>query len=123
MQSVEAEPLTPELMQKQVPDLVARRKRIMSKPELWEPLIRELDMMYRAPVFVKQEEVHAIAVPTLIMAGDRDYYNRADHLLDIYHLLPKGQMALIPGCGHVVLDCKPELVIGIATAFLDERAQ
>jgi pimeloyl-ACP methyl ester carboxylesterase len=123
MESVEAEPLTPELMQKQVPDLVARRKRIMSKPELWEPLIRELDLMYRAPVFVKQEEVRAIAAPTLIMAGDRDYYNRADHLLDIYHLLPKGQMALIPGCGHVVLDCKPELVIGIATAFLDERAQ
>jgi pimeloyl-ACP methyl ester carboxylesterase len=108
-------------MQKQVPDLVASRKRIMAKPEQWEPLIRELDLMYRAPVFVKQEEIRAIQAPTLIMAGDRDYYNRADHLVDIYHLLPKGQLALIPGCDHVVLACKADLAIGIAVAFLDER--
>jgi pimeloyl-ACP methyl ester carboxylesterase len=121
MESVEAEPLTPEIMQKQVPDLVASRKRIMPKPELWEPLIRELDQMYRAPVFVKQEEIRAIQAPTLIMGGDHDYYNRADHLVDIYRLLPKGQLALIPGCGHVVLDCKADLVIGIAAAFLDEH--
>jgi pimeloyl-ACP methyl ester carboxylesterase len=110
-------------MQKQVPDLVAKRKKIMAKPELWEPLIRELDLMYRAPVFVQQEEIRAIQAPTLIMAGDRDYYNRADHMVDVYRLLPKGQLALIPGCNHVVLDCKPDLVIGIASAFLDERAQ
>jgi pimeloyl-ACP methyl ester carboxylesterase len=122
-ESVEAEPLTPEIMQKQVPDLVAKRKKIMAKPELWEPLIRELDLMYRAPVFVQQEEIRAIQAPTLIMAGDRDYYNRADHMVDVYRLLPKGQLALIPGCNHVVLDCKPDLVIGIASAFLDERAQ
>jgi len=114
-------PLTPEIMQKQVPDLVASRKRIMPKPELWEPLIRELDLMYRAPVFVKQEEIRAIQAPTLIMAGDHDYYNRADHMVDIYRLLPKGQLALIPGCGHVVLACKADFVIGIAAAFLDER--
>jgi pimeloyl-ACP methyl ester carboxylesterase len=121
MLSVEAEPLTPEIMQKQVPDLVASRKRIMPKPELWDPLIRELDRMYRAPVFVKQEEIRAIQAPTLIMAGDHDYYNRADHMVDIYRLLPKGQLALIPGCGHVVLACKADLAIGIATSFLDER--
>jgi pimeloyl-ACP methyl ester carboxylesterase len=118
--SLEAEPLTPELMQKQVPDLVARRKAIMPKPELWEPLIRELDQMYREPVYVKQEEVRKISIPTLILAGDRDYYNRLDGLIDIYHLLPKGQLAFIPGCGHVVLDCKPKLVISIVESFLDE---
>lgn len=120
MQSVEAEPLTPELMQKQVPDLVAKRKKIMARPELWEPLIRELDQMYRAPVYVKQDEIRSITVPTLIMAGDRDYYNRLEGLVDTYRLLPKGQLAFIPGCGHVVLDCKPELVISIATSFLDQ---
>jgi hypothetical protein len=40
-------------------------------------------------------------------------------MVEVYHLLPKGELALIPGCDHVVLACKPELVIGIATAFLD----
>lgn len=120
MQSVEAEPLTPELMQQQVPELVAKRKAIMAKPELWEPLIRELDQMYRAPVYVKQEEVRSIIIPTLIMAGDHDYYNDLGGLVNIFRLLPKGQLAFIPGCGHVVLDCKPELVISIASRFLDQ---
>jgi pimeloyl-ACP methyl ester carboxylesterase len=121
--SLEAEPLTPELMQKQVPDLVTRRKAIMPKPELWEPLIRELDRMYRQPIYVKQEEVRKITIPTLILAGDRDYYNRLDGLIDIFHLLPKGELAFIPGCGHVVLDCKPKLVISIAESFLDQQQQ
>ncbi len=121
MQAVEAEPLTPELMQKQVPDLVAARKKIMAHPEQWEALIRELDQMYRSPIFVKQDQIRAITAPTLIVAGDRDYYNRPEHMVDVYHLLPKGELALIPGCDHVVLACKPELVTGIATAFLDAR--
>ncbi|MGA3072847.1 MAG: alpha/beta hydrolase [Bryobacteraceae bacterium] len=120
IQALEAEPLTPELMQKQVPDLVASRKRIMARPELWEPLIRELEQMYRAPVWVKQEEVRAIQVPTLIMAGDRDSYSRADHFVDIYHLLSHGQLSFIPGCAHVVLACKADLVINISTSFLDQ---
>lgn len=71
-------------------------------------------------MFVKQDEIRAIQAPTLIMAGDRDYYNRLDHLLDIYKLLQNGQFSIIPGCGHVVLDCKPGVVIGVASSFLDE---
>ena len=62
-------------MQKQVPGLVAKRKSIMEKPEIWEPLISELGRMFRVPVFVKQEEVRAIPIPAPVMAGDRDEYN------------------------------------------------
>jgi len=89
----------------------------MARPELWEPLIRELDQMYQVPVWVKQEEVRKIQAPTLIMAGDRDSYSRPDHFVDIFHLLPKGQLSFIPGCAHVVLDCKADLVMRIANAF------
>ncbi len=122
-EALAAEPLTPESMQKQVPGLVAARKKVMARPEEWEPLIRELERMYSAPIYVPQEQVRAIQAPTLIMAGDHDYYNRPEHIVEIFRLLPNGQMALIPGCGHVVLDCKPEVVIGLATAFLDQRME
>jgi pimeloyl-ACP methyl ester carboxylesterase len=120
LQSNEADPLTPELMQKEVPDLVAKRKAIMPDPAQWEPLIRELDLMYRVPYYVKQDEIRSIKIPTLIMAGDHDFYNNLDGLVETFRLLPKGQLAFIPGCGHVVLDCKPGLVISIAATFLDE---
>jgi len=119
LSSIESEPLTPERMQKEVPDLVAKRKKIMDKPELWEPLIRELEQMYRAPFYVRQEEVRSIALPTLVMAGDRDQYNSLPGIVETFHLFPKGELALIPGCGHVVLDCKANLVISMVSAFLD----
>ena len=40
-------PITPEIMQKQVPGLVATRKKQMPHPEQWEQLIRDLAQMYR----------------------------------------------------------------------------
>ncbi|MFO1498650.1 MAG: alpha/beta hydrolase [Verrucomicrobiota bacterium] len=120
LQSKEADPLTPELMEKQVPGLVAKRKAIMPDPSQWEPLIRELELMYHAPYYVKQNEIRSIDIPTLVIAGDRDSYNSLDGLVETFRLLPKGQLAIIPGCGHVVIDCKPQLIISIVTRFLDE---
>jgi pimeloyl-ACP methyl ester carboxylesterase len=117
---LEADPVTPELLQKQAPELVAARKKLMARPELWEPMIRETNQLSRGPVFVKQDEIRKISVPTLIMAGDRDYYNSISGTADVYHLLPNGELALIPGCGHVVLGCKPDLVISIVGSFLDQ---
>ena len=110
--------LTPEELEKDSPDFVAGRKKLMANPAQWDQLIRELAEMYRAPVAVRQDEIKSIAIPTLIMAGDRDDYTRLDHFIEIYHLLPKGQLAFIPGCGHVVLQCKPDLVIKIVSGFL-----
>ena len=111
------EGLTPELMKQQVPDLVARRKKQMIHPEQWEQLIRDLDAMYNRMVYVKQKEVRAIKAPTLIMAGDKDP-TRLEHFVEIYRLLPDAQMAIIPGCGHVVFRCKPDVAIALMSTFL-----
>jgi pimeloyl-ACP methyl ester carboxylesterase len=109
--------LTPELMQQQVPDLVARRKKQMIHPEQWDQLIRDLNAMYDRMVYVKQEEIRAIKAPTLIMAGDKDQ-TRKEHFVEIFKLLPNAQMAIIPGCGHVIFRCKPDLSIEIMADFL-----
>jgi pimeloyl-ACP methyl ester carboxylesterase len=109
--------LTPELMQQQVPDLVARRKKQMIHPEQWDQLIRDLNAMYGRMVYVKQEEIRAIKSPTLIMAGDKDE-TRKEHFVEIFTLLPNAQMAIIPGCGHVIFRCKPDLSIRIMSDFL-----
>ena len=109
--------MTPELMTQQVPDLVARRKKQMTHPEQWEQLIRDLNAMYHQMVYVKQEEIRKIQSPTLVMAGDKDG-TRLDHFVEIYHLLPNAQLAIIPGCGHVIFRCKPDLSIKIMSDFL-----
>ncbi len=111
------EDLTPELMQQQVPDLVARRKKQMIHPEQWDQLIRDLNAMYQKVVYVKQEEVRAIKAPTLIIAGDKDPTSK-EHFAAIFKLLPDAQMAIIPGCGHVIFHCKADLSIKIVSDFL-----
>lgn len=111
------EDLTPELMQQQVPDLVAKRKKQMIHPEQWDRLIRDLNAMYQKPVYVKQDEIRAIKASTLIMAGDRDP-TRPEHFIEIFKLLPDAQLAIIPGCGHVIFRCKPDLSIKIISDFL-----
>ncbi len=116
------EEVTPELMQQQVPDLVARRKKQMIHPEQWDQLIRDLNAMYDRMVYVKQTEIRAIQAPVLIMAGDKDG-TRLDHFVEIYKLLPHAQMAIIPGCGHVVFRCKPDLAIRIMSDFLVEAPE
>jgi pimeloyl-ACP methyl ester carboxylesterase len=111
--------LTPEGLEKQDPKFVEGRRKLMANPAQWDELIREIAEMYRGPITVRQDEIKSLAMPTLIMAGDRDQYTRTDHFVDIYHMLQKGQLAIIPGCDHVVLDCKAELVIKIVSDFLE----
>ena len=115
--------LTPEDLNKQAPDFFAARRKLMAHPEQWADLVHGLAEMYKEPVAVRQDEIKSIAIPTLIMAGDRDDYTRLDHFIDIYRLLPKGQLSFIPGCGHVVLNCKPALVIHIVSNFLQESTK
>lgn len=111
-------PITPEIMEKQVPGLVATRKKQMPHPEQWEQLVRDLAQMYRGPVvFVKEEEIRAIQAPTLILAGEEDPTGRG-RFVEIYRMLPKGQLAIIPGCGHVVFTCKFDVTLALISDFL-----
>jgi hypothetical protein len=41
-------------------------------------------------------------------------------MVELFQLLPKRELAVIPGCGHVVLDCKGPFTISAVEAFLDQ---
>jgi pimeloyl-ACP methyl ester carboxylesterase len=109
----------PSDIEKNDPQFVASRKKLMPAPERWEEFVTgmaKLDQGNR----ITDQQIHSIQISTLIMAGDRDPYNRTDRIVETYHLLPNGQLAIIPGCGHVVLDCNPHLTIAAAAGFLDK---
>jgi len=59
-------------------------------------------------------------VSTLLVAGDYDPYNQIGRFVELYQLLPKGELAIIPGCGHVVLACKGPFTIAAVGTFLDK---
>jgi pimeloyl-ACP methyl ester carboxylesterase len=57
---------------------------------------------------------------TLIVAGDHDPYNQTTKFVELFHLLPDGELAIIPGCGHVVLACKGPFTIAAVGTCLDK---
>ena len=112
----------PEDVERDSPQFVAARKRLMPEPQRWNEFVDRLNHLYLGPPFVTDAQIHSIAAPTLTMAGDHDPYNQLPAFVEIFQLLPKGELALIPGCGHVVLECKGRLTIEIAKDFLDRPA-
>jgi pimeloyl-ACP methyl ester carboxylesterase len=102
------------------PQFVADRKKLMPEPEKWEEFVERLNAMWSGPVYVTDEKIRSIKAPTLIVAGDHDPYNQIAKFVELYQLLPMGELAIIPGCGHVVLDCKGPFTISAIEAFLDQ---
>lgn len=109
----------PSDVEKNAPAFVAERKKLMPAPEQWEEFVARVHQLEDGFEHVSDEQIHAIREPTLILAGDRDPFNRTEQFVEIYRLLPNGEMALIPECGHVVLDCKPQLTIQAIAGFLE----
>jgi pimeloyl-ACP methyl ester carboxylesterase len=101
------------------PQFVADRKKLMPQPERWQEFVERLNAMESGPVYVTDEQIRSIKVPSLIVAGDHDPYNQTAKFVELFQLLPSGELAIIPGCGHVVLACKGRFTIAAVEAFLD----
>ncbi len=96
----------PSDVERDSPQFVSERKKLMPQPERWLEFNEKLNAMWAGPVYVTDEQIQSIRIPTLIVAGDHDPYNQIPKFVELFQLLPKGELAIIPGCGHVVLDCK-----------------
>jgi pimeloyl-ACP methyl ester carboxylesterase len=113
----------PSDVERDAPQFVSDRKKLMPQPERWLEFNQKLAAMWAGPVYITDEQIRSIKVPTLIIAGDHDPYNQIPRFVELFQLLPKGELAIIPGCGHVVLDCKGKFTIAAAGAFLDQQGK
>jgi pimeloyl-ACP methyl ester carboxylesterase len=111
----------PSDVERDSPQFVSDRKKLMPQPERWLEFNEKLNAMWAGPVYVTDEQIQSIKIPTLIVAGDHDPYNQIPKFVELFQLLPKGELAIIPGCGHVVLDCKGQFTITAVAAFLDQQ--
>ena len=102
------------------PQFVAERKKLMPAPDKWQEFVERLNAMWSGPIYVTDEQIRSVKLPTLIVAGDHDPYNQIPKFVELYQLLPNGELAIIPGCGHVVLECKGPFTISAVAAFLDQ---
>ena len=65
------------------------------------------------------EDFAKITAPTLILVGDRDDYCTLDDGVTAYRQLTHGEIAVLPGTGHIITPAKVEQTLG----FFDRHLQ
>ena len=69
-------------------------------------IVARLIALWSTPVYLTDVQIQLLHMPALIIVRDHDQYNQIPKSVELHLLLPNGELAIIPGCGHVVLACK-----------------
>lgn len=110
--------MKPEDVEKNYPDFVNDRKKIMPQPEVWNEFVAKLKTAWLENVYVSQEKSKAIKSSILIIAGDRDEFRTLEQFVEIYQTIPHSQLAIIPNCNHVGPIEKPMIFNDIILPFV-----
>lgn len=77
---------------------------------------KDFELSSKEPRFTT-EQIAAISHRTLVMVADDDI-TPIEHQLDFYRTLPNGELAVVPGTSHFLLQEKPALCNAIILDFL-----
>ncbi len=77
---------------------------------------KDFELTTREPKF-SSEQIRGITQRTLVMVADDDI-TPIEHQLDLYRALPSGELAVVPGTSHFLVQEKPELCNAIVLDFL-----
>lgn len=69
---------------------------------------------------VAQSDLNRIAIPTLIIRGDRDLI-KLEHTIQMYQALKKGQLCIYPNAGHNIPSEQAETFAKLAIAFFEGK--
>ena len=64
------------------------------------------------------DELRSLAVPTLLIFGDRDFSPLPD-VLELFDLLPNAQLAVLPGTTHIGVARRTDALLALVVPFLD----
>jgi pimeloyl-ACP methyl ester carboxylesterase len=99
-------------------------------PDNWVTLIDKLKQLDAQEFAWPEEELRAIAAPTLLVMADSDAM-RPEHMVELFRLLgggvpgdltglPTSQLAVIPGATHVSLVTeRADLLLAVGSVFLE----
>lgn len=68
---------------------------------------------------IPREALRGIRAPALIVCGDADVM-RPEHAVDEYRLIPRAQLAVLPGTDHMSLTSRTGWLVPMIERFLDE---
>lgn len=67
---------------------------------------------------VPDQAIRSITAPTLVVGSDRDVM-RPEGAMALFRLLPRAQLAILPGTEHMVIPSRTDVLVPMINAFLD----
>lgn len=86
-------------------------------PEHGDIVVDKLMTLWTTEPSIAPADLASVAVPTLVMAGDHDVI-RLEHSALIATSIPRGQLCIVPGAGHGLLESRGEFVTFAVQHFL-----
>jgi pimeloyl-ACP methyl ester carboxylesterase len=90
--------------------VLARRHDAVQGVGAWRRLLPAIAQDVAVQPLLTPAELHAIAVPALVIAGDRDPFLPVDQAWALSRQLGDGRLLIVPDSGHDVLAGRPHLV-------------
>jgi pimeloyl-ACP methyl ester carboxylesterase len=90
-------------------------------PEHAAIILKKLERLWTTEPNIDPAELSRVAVPTLIMAGDRDVI-KPEHSRLMASSIPAGELCIVPGAGHDLVERRPNFVTFAIQDFLATSA-
>jgi pimeloyl-ACP methyl ester carboxylesterase len=90
-------------------------------PDRWQTLLQQIKPMWAAPLNYTPEDFARVVAPTLVLVGDRDQLIPVEEAWEMYRLLPRAELAVVPGCDHLAFDARVDLFQPLILDFLLRR--
>lgn len=97
-------------------DLRAAYEAVAPNPGDWATLIDKTKAITLPAEHWNRDRLSSLSVPTLFMIGDEDIV-KPEHAVDVYNLLPHGQLAVLPATNHFAPVHKPDLLLSLIEPF------
>ncbi|HWK83833.1 MAG TPA: alpha/beta hydrolase [Caldimonas sp.] len=83
----------------------------------WEKLLLKSYPLWLTPVVIEVAALKSIQTPVLVIAGDKDFTS-IEETVTLYRSLPKGQLLIVPGTGHMTFSDRADLTNQAISEFL-----
>jgi pimeloyl-ACP methyl ester carboxylesterase len=92
-------------------------------PEYWKSLLLQISELWLTPLNYTEADFKQITDPVLILIGDRDGMIPLDDAIEMYQMIPKAELAVLPNMDHLGVIMNPETFIHIILEFLTRQGK
>ena len=106
------------VLEETLPDFMAESYGEVSPDgvEHWPQVVAKSALLHTLEPAIDPDRLRALSMPVMILGGDDDEV-RLPHVLELYDLLPDGELAIVPRATHALVVEKPDLVARLIRDF------